>query len=430
MGPDASAEDDPAGRCVTRLRAVLGCATVVMLALSWPLWTAPEAVFPRVPLVRAAAWPQMSPLLSWMLFGALLATMALAAFLEKYGRLALGASLVLLVAYVLDDQQRFQPWIYQYVALGLLLVSLRPYQALAYARWWLAGLYVYSGVSKLDVSFLHEMGPVFLAALVRPFGLHPAEWSQAWRVRAILAMPAAELVVAALLLGSRTRRLGLGGALLLHSALLVILGPWGLGHSTIVLVWNVAMMVELCVLFGPNLANRREDRSATRGRWWEVGVTCLFGTALVLPLGERLGWLDPWPAHALYASHVERTAVYLHEDEADDYPPAVRRHLQNDADSPWRRLDLTGWSRDVRGVPVYPAARVCNGLAEALAARYGGPHLVRLVHWGPADRWTGERAAVACVGWSAIHQQGERYWLNAHPVRRYKFGLNREAIDR
>ena len=70
----------------------------------------------------------------------------------------------------------------------------------------------------------------------------------------------------------------------------------------------------------------------------------------------------------------------------------------------------------MRGVPVYPQARACNGLAEALAARYGDPRLIRVVQWGRADRWTGRRTQVALLGLEEIRRQGDRYRLNAHPA--------------
>jgi hypothetical protein len=142
---------------------------------------------------------------------------------------------------------------------------------------------------------------------------------------------------------------------------------------------------------------------------------------VLLPLGERWGWFDAWPSHALYASHVGRVTVWLHESELSGYPESVRRHVAAGAgQGPWRRLDLTGWSREVRGTPVYPQDRAGVGLAEGLAARYGarGRGLVRVVVSGPADRWTGARRSVEAVGLVAIHRLGDRYLVNAHPERR------------
>ena len=43
-------------------------------------------------------------------------------------------------------------------------------------------------------------------------------------------------------------------------------------------------------------------------------------------------------SHALYASHVERTEVFLHEDELGAYPAGVARHARGSGPGPWRRL--------------------------------------------------------------------------------------------
>lgn len=415
MDPGAPAVEDAARRTAARLRAVLGAATCLMLALSWPLWTAPEGVFPRVPFILGAAWCDEPPTAAWLIAGTLLATVAAGALPWRGWAWALGTSAALLAALVVQDQHRFQPWVYQYVMLALLLVALPPRQALRYARWWFAGLYVHSGLSKLDVSFTREIGAVVLAVLARPFGIDPASWPDAWRDGAILALPVAEIGVAVLLVVPHTRRAGLAGALVLHALLIAVLGPWALGHSTIVLVWNAAMMGELLVLFGAEIASNRETIADVRDGLPPRMVQVLFWVALVAPLGERWGVLDAWPAHALYASHVERTTVFVYAEGCDAYPAAVRRHLTGEAEGPWRRLDLTGWSREMRGTPVYPSGRACNGLAEALAARYGGPHPVRVLQWSRADRWTGRRAVVEARGLDAIRRLGDRYWWNAHP---------------
>jgi hypothetical protein len=412
MEPPGSASPDAIARRVARLRGVLGLAMLVMLSLSGPLWVGAGG-FPQVPFLgpRLGVMP---PGISWALFVALLVAVVLAAVGIAW-RASMGVSLVLLAVFVLWDQHRFQPWVYQYLMTGLLLAALPEREALWYVRWWFVALYVHSGLSKLDVSFCDGLGFQFLRTAVRPVGLDPSAWPRLARNLAVLAMPAGEIAIAAALLVSATRRLGRIGAVGLHLALLGILGPWGLRHSAIVLIWNLATMVEVWIAFGPE---RAED-AVTSGPEPALGrfVRVVFWAGVVLPLGERQGLFDPWPSHALYASHVARTDVYLLEDERDEYPEAIRRHLEPAGPGPWCRLNLTAWSRAVRGVPVYPSSRACNGLAEALAARYGGRRLIRVVQLGRADRWTGERAAVECLGLEAIRRQGDRYRLNAHPAR-------------
>ncbi len=114
---------------------------------------------------------------------------------------------------------------------------------------------------------------------------------------------------------------------------------------------------------------------------------------MILPAGERFGVCDAWPAHALYASHCERSEVFLHEDDLERYPEAIRRRLEPAGLGPWRRLDLTDWSRDVRGTPVYPSGRIGNAVAEFLEVRFGGLQPVRLVQWGRASILDGRRSA-------------------------------------
>jgi hypothetical protein len=190
-------------------------------------------------------------------------------------------------------------------------------------------------------------------------------------------------------------------------------------QSTIVLIWNAAMAAEVWIAFSPSLGSGPRAAGAEppprRAVTWLVHAT--FAVGMLAPLLERFGYCDAWPAHALYASHVERTEVFLHEDELEAYPIEVRQNTWPSGRGPWLRLDLTGWSRAVRGVPVYPESRACNGLAEALAARYGERRSVRVVQWGPADWWTARRTQHAAIGLEEIRDQGKRYLVNAHPAR-------------
>jgi hypothetical protein len=415
--PVQEATIEAACRVKRRLRLLLGVATAGMLALSWPLWVG-TAEFPKVPFF--AGRPEYFGTVGWLLFGSLFVAVLLTGLARRWrGWFAL--SVALFGVFWLEDQHRFQPWSYQYVMTGMLLAALPAGDALRYARWWYVALYAHSGLSKLDASFCNELGLRFLGTAAGLFGLDPLNWSGAGRVAAVLAMPVFEIAIAASLAwpSARARRLGVTGATVLHLALIGILGPAGLGHSGLVLLWNGAMMVEVwsAFAFGPELAGRAVSRppGGLLSRLLAVLARAVFWVGVLLPFGERFGVFDAWPSHALYASHVERLTVDLHEGELSGYPASVRNHLLAGGDGPWRRLDLTGWSRAERGTPVYPQNRAGLGLAEGLAARYGDRGLVRVTLYGPADRWTGRRPRTELVGLEAIRRQGDRYRLNAHP---------------
>src|SRR5262249_19553264 len=149
-------------------------------------------------------------------------------------RSALGLSVVAMVFLVLGDQERFQAWVYQFLMIAMFLAAVPGPTALLLARWWYIATYVYSGLSKLDVTFCHELGRLFLETACRPWGVDPATWPGLVRNGAILAMPVGEIAVALALCHPATRRSGRFVAVLLHVILILLLGPWGLGHSAIV----------------------------------------------------------------------------------------------------------------------------------------------------------------------------------------------------
>ena len=348
-----------------------------MVGLSWPLWV-DSTDFPRVPFLRG--WPAFPAWVSWLTLVGILATLGLASIGRQW-RVMFGISLPLLAFAILGDQNRFQPWAYQFLIVGPALAFMQKGRALRMARWSIFALYNYSGISKLDASFCREMGPTFLSAMLGPIGIDPSAWPDSGRVSACLAMPAFEIAVAWLLVFDRSRRIGLIGAVAQHLALVFVLGPWNLGHSTIVLVWNLALILEDVILFGVTTIPTDLEPETFAGRL----VKRAFWVAMIVPGGERLGLSDAWPGHALYASHVERSDVFIHEDDVDRYPEVIRRRLGPAGVEPWRRLDLTGWSRDIRGTPIYPSGRVGNALAEFLEVRYAGLEPIRLIQWGRAD---------------------------------------------
>jgi hypothetical protein len=397
-------------RVATGFRIVLGTTTGLMLAVSWPLWTDGGGI-PRVPFVRGLpVWPLAR---DGGLFVALIATIAASVFVARRGRArALDAAIVpVLAVLVLEDQARLQPWVYQFGLTSLALATLAEADALMLARLFIIGLYIHSGLSKLDVSFADELGLLFLETATHPLGLAPETWPRAWSRALVLAMPAWELAVGTGLSFRCTRVWALGGAVIQHLALLGILGP-GLGHSTNVLIWNVALVLEDLILFGNSSPLRLPWPTNGAGRLTTLG----FVLGLVMPLTERWGLWDTWPSFAVYSSHAERTDVFLDESELATLPPSLQRYATRSPEDPWARLDLSGWSRDRRGVPLYPQARTTNGLAEDLAFRDGRPRLVRVVHWGRADRVSGRRSRTELLGLEAIRAWGDRCWINAHPV--------------
>ncbi len=401
----------PETRC-TRYRRILCLGTAIGLMLSYPLWVGGGNV-PRIPFVDA--WPALSGPLGWVMLLGLLTLLGWIG-LSRTWEPATWAFLGLLIFEVLGDQTRLQTWILQVSLAFLVMLALPPPHALGACRALVLAIYIYSGLSKLDALFAREIGPVFLEALLRTFGLSSESWGTATRTRAVLLLPMAELLIGLGLISRASRAFAMFGAMGLHIVLIAILGPWRLGHSWGVLLWNACLLVEVPILFWPDPepAQSLPDEKVTPRCWFAYLVVA---GALILPLSERWGWADAWPSHAVYSSHLAKAEVYIHESNLETAKAFPTNRLDPPDPDGWRRIDLINWCRDEQGVPPYPNPRVSLGLAEWISERYGVPRPIRVELLGQADRVTGRRSSRrTLMGTEAIRKARDRYLLNARPA--------------
>jgi hypothetical protein len=402
------------GRAWPAFRIATGSAAVLLLLLTWPLWTGADDL-PAVPFVSGT--PVLPAAAAWGLFvAALLAWSAGASGWRHRPAFALAA--ILTSAMVVQDQHRFQPWAYQFVLLAAAAALRPPAEVLPLARLLTVGIYLHSGLSKLDVSFVSGTGRMFLGALAGLVGADAGDLPPPVAVLLILAMPAGEIALAAGLCFPRTRTAAAVGAVLQHGLLIAALGPWALDHSAGVLAWNAYFVAAVPILFGPrgepsmpprgSAEQRAEsgsapdpltpDPSPSRGRGGQRGgparrapvVWFVFAAAVLLPFGERWGVWDAWPSWALYAGHDERTYLYLPMDDAPRLPADLRGFVVPAGEGELR-FDLTALSRARRWAPPYPANRAQRPLADWVAGRCPDVRW-RLVLLGRAEALTGKRS--------------------------------------
>lgn len=262
-------------RCV----CIITVAFIAHVLLSYPLWFPNTRTYPTIPVfdllpIRYATWVTDS--LSMMVLIAL--GMTSITTLWRQPMLIIG--LVSLVLLVLEDVNRFQPWVYVY---GILLWNI------AWCRWrktpelQLAGLqftvsmvYFWTGVHKLNIQFISDVYPW----LVGVFPL--TEWMQDYP-KLGYSMGLLEVGIGLLLLLVRTRRMAVVLGVIMHAIILSILikSEW----NSVVYPWNVAMMGLLVVLFWfpnkvPTLGSKRHRPNLV--------ILLLFGVLPSLYLVQKL----------------------------------------------------------------------------------------------------------------------------------------------
>lgn len=397
------------------LQCVTGAFGLMLIAVTWRLWT-PQDLFPQVPLLRLAAG---SPAVFDYL--ALLAMIGGLASIVSRSRYRSAAVLCWLfpIGFALAvalDQHRLQPWAYQISALAIVFSVSGPSRGLTLIRLLTVGIYGWSAVGKFDFQFVHTVGSQMIEAMTRLVGVPADALSPTATRQAAFVLPVGELMVAILLIWRRTRRTGVAFAVALHTTLIVVLGPLGLGHQPGVLIWNGFFAIQAVVLFWPTAGTRPNadaPREALRG-----SAVATVAAMLLLPVLERFDRFDHWPSWALYAPHSSRATIYVSPEALASLPPSLVALLEDpdpQRGQRWVRLPIDRWSLRTLGVPVYPQDRFQLGVALALARDARLDRQIRVELRSTADRFSGLRETEVLVGRPALQRATRHYFFSATP---------------
>lgn len=411
----------------------VGAAALALLVATRYLWF-PGDLFPRVPLIYPSArvsvgWVARDVLQCFAVVG-MACTAALFLFASKsslrgqtrrFGYLwGLGFGTAVLV-----NQHAIQPWAYQFVAIFGLAATTSSRYAVFWSRCLVIGIYMWSAVGKFDAQFVETVGSKMVGQFFSIVGLGNDFIEPGAKARVAFLLPIGEFLCALLLLRRSTRAFGVMGAILMHAGLLFILGPMGLGHKPGVLIWNGLFIVQAVVLFWPGsdlLSPYRSQillcRLVGPRRLSPGAILVVF--MLVVPAGERFGWMDHWPSWALYAPHSSRATMWVPAHRFERLPRAIQdlmRDSQSIQSSDWLRVPLDQWSLESIGVPIYPQSRFQLGVAIAVAEAAGLDREVRVELRGQANRITGERQTVWLQGLPELRKATNRYRLNSLPWR-------------
>ncbi len=404
--------------CAAQLTRCMGLFALCLVGSTWRMWLCWSPV-PRIPawggLLRAPLWFDQVATVS-MLLG--LAGAVVLANLPRWRTRMLLVFVASALLLVLLDQQRFQPWLLQMGIVACVLAWARPNVALIWLRAFIVSFYFHSALTKCDYAFPHTIGQQFLDALLGIVGLSTASWSANARLAAAALFPALEMLIALGLALPRTRRVALVGAVLLHLTLLLILGPWGLGHRPGVLLWNAYFIAQDLLLF----AGWQGVAMSWRARWsealaapWRVRV--LVAGAALLPFLEPTTWYDLWPSWGLYAGSAQHVTLLVHREALATLEPSLQPFVEAPADpaDPWSEVHLDRWVLASVSAPLYPQNRVQLGMAEAVVARAQLGPRARVVRASAAQRWTGQRSYDVLVGLPQISEAAADYFFNARP---------------
>jgi hypothetical protein len=353
---------------VRLLKVVLALAVLCGFALSRRLWFYSPRFYPSVPVFDFL--PTVAAPVSYVWFGALVVLLVLVAARAR-PRAYAAAFVALACAYVLFDESRLQPWVYQYLFMMLALAAhtwrdedaSEPLRACAFV---VASVYFWSGVQKLNPQFFSEVLPSLAAPYLARM---PASFARMLTPLGVL-IPLTEICAGLMLLTRRWRRVGLVLAIVTHAVVLLLFVPFR--RNNVVWPWNVAMAAFVLILFRRGACGAR-DFLPRKAFSLQTAALVLFG---LMPFLSLFGLWGQYLSSALYSGNIARAEFALSERVVSKLPPRVRSKLRPDGEG--FRLDINHWSYAELNVPAYPSEKVYRAAASKLCGFAESPSDVRL----------------------------------------------------
>ncbi len=194
------------------------------------------------------------------------------------------------------DQNRLQPWDYQYlfVLFIYILNETKTDKTIAVFLFVLVSTYVYGGLGKLNTGFLHTIWAKML--LEQFLHISPKSALQTSVQSCGYLAGIFELMAGLGLLSIKTRKTSAWALILMHVFILVFLGPFGLQYNRVIWPWNVAMIGYLYLVCLKTEPAALLNRQVFRGRNLPVLICWGF-----LPALNFVGWWDNYLSSGIYS---------------------------------------------------------------------------------------------------------------------------------
>lgn len=257
------------------------------------------------------------------------------------------------------DQNRWQPWEYQFIFMLAAYVFCREEKhILVYWRIIIVALLFFSGFCKFNSAFIHD---VWNHLILRRW-LH-VQTGSVWLSRTGYLLPLIEMAAALGLLFEKTGKYSVPVLLSMHLLILLMFGPLGLNINSVIWPWNILMFSLLLLLFYKKPFGF-EQQLLMRPFLWLV-IVCWW----IMPWLRPFGFWDKYLSAVLYSGGVEQLFVCSDNKEAKKetavfYEKEFRIIPCDSA------IALYYWGMKEMNSAPYPERRVYKAIAAKWKQRY------------------------------------------------------------
>lgn len=256
-----------------------------------------------------------------------------------------------------DDQNRLQPWFFNYILILIILLfyKYRVDEPNNYITVFIslqilvALIYIFSGIQKFNESFVPETFKWMVSAfdsilskrqlgLVTKFGYF---------------IPYFEISLGVLLLVKPFRFIVIPLIILMHILILVMLGPIGNSYNSVVWPWNIIMIIIVLLLF----ANVQQERFFDiaflfKGLNFYIVITLM----LVFPIFSLNNQYDSYLSSSLYSSNLNECQLILSNKAYNRLPKYIQGFCTTNED--YNVLYIKKWAIDELNAPCVPEYRI------------------------------------------------------------------------
>jgi hypothetical protein len=334
--------------------------------MGWRMWTA-YRLFPTAPIYD---WlNHISPLIHAVLL-ALSVTFTALLLLPGKNKLIIVGLLVVELLSCLLDQNRWQPYEYQclFILFIFLVNAYNQKLIVPSLTFILAATYFYSGLGKLNSSFLQS---VWHPVILRSFLKIPSNVAgQPIIYRAGYLLGVFELIAGIGLLFSNTKKAVAIALILMHLFILLLLGPFGINYNSIVWPWNMVMILYLYIIFIKTPEKVVTIRHIFQG--WNKLVFFAWG---ILPALHFIGYWDGFLSSSMYSGKAPKMIICIKDTSQCRELKAFYKKSSAKTCDGQAHIELQHWAITETNAIPNPEIRIYKIIQKKLDEKYPGAGL-------------------------------------------------------
>lgn len=256
-----------------------------------------------------------------------------------------------------DDQNRLQPWFYNYILMlfVLLFYKYRVDEPNNYTTVFIslqlliALIYIFSGIQKMNSAFV----PDTFKWMVSSFDTVLSKRQLGIITKFGYVIPYFELSVGILLLVKQFRFIIVPLVILMHVLILMMLGPTGKSYNSVVWPWNIIMIALVLLLFADVKQERFFDIAFLfKGLSFYIVITLM----LIFPIFSLNNQYDSYLSSSLYSSNLNNCQLVLSNKAYKQLPHDIQKYCTTNED--YNVLYVKKWVEDELNVPCVPEYRI------------------------------------------------------------------------